>query len=153
MEKRELKDYDQGEPTSIASMGENLAYGERHCSVIAVDPISPEGSRDIISGEATRRYYWVGGNLAKGSLNEFLCVYGMPEEYLGFPGDAIATTSVLSKPWEEAEPDPNVWRGVFCPNYNRRILFTEEVILKTAELPRLQPKITIDRRTLERENE
>lgn len=47
----------------------------------------------------------------------------------------------------------NVWRGVFCPNYNRRILFTKEIILKTAELPRWQPKIIIGRLTLTREKD
>ncbi len=40
-------------------------------------------------------------------------------------------------------------RGTYSPPYSHRVLFTQEVELKTADLPRRKPRAYIDRRTLE----
>lgn len=53
----------------------------------------------------------------------------------------------------EPEPDPSVWRGVFVVNVPRKVLFTKRLRFKTADLPRWEPHIVIDRRTIERNDE
>jgi len=58
----------------------------------------------------------------------------------------------LSQPglWQHSEPDASVWRGVFSPLYHPKVLFSEQIEVRTADLPRWKPRITIDRRTLTR---
>jgi len=58
----------------------------------------------------------------------------------------------LSQPslWQHPEPDSSVWRGVFSPLYHPKVLFSEQIEVRTADLPRWKPRITIDRRTLMR---
>ena len=51
------------------------------------------------------------------------------------------------------EPRPDVWRGIFSPVYDQKVLFSQEVTVRTADLPRWQPHVTIDRRTLEGQTE
>jgi hypothetical protein len=54
---------------------------------------------------------------------------------------------------QEAEPDQNVWRGVFSPQPRRKVLFSKKIDVRLGDLPRWKPYITIDRRTLEKEEE
>jgi len=62
----------------------------------------------------------------------------------------IAAKSSLSASWDYPEADSSVWRGIFSPSYPRKVLFSQQVEIRTANLPRWKPYITIDRRTLER---
>ncbi len=64
---------------------------------------------------------------------------------------ALIGSSVQQGRLPEAEPE--VWRGIFSPTYHRKILFSEIVELQTAKLPRLKPRITLDRRMLSREED
>src|SRR5712691_3532575 len=61
-------------------------------------------------------------------------------------------TAKLSQPglWQHPEPDSSVWRGVFSPLYHPKVLFSEQIEVRTADLPRWKPRITIDGRTLMR---
>lgn len=52
-----------------------------------------------------------------------------------------------------SEPEPQAWRGVFAPAYKWKTLFSQQVEIRTTELPRLKPHIIIDRRTLEEDDE
>jgi len=52
--------------------------------------------------------------------------------------------------WQHPEPDSSVWRGVFSPLYHPKVLFSEQLEVRTADLPRWKPRIIIDRRTLTR---
>ena len=73
-----------------------------------------------------------------------------------FERTIMGETSLInyeSPPLVEVEPEPHVWRGTFGPAYDRKVLFSQEVVVKTADLPRWQPLVTIDRRTLERQTE
>ncbi len=54
---------------------------------------------------------------------------------------------------EYPEPEPTTWRGVFAPTHSREVLFSQQVEIRTADLPRWKPHITIGRRTLERDDE
>jgi hypothetical protein len=68
------------------------------------------------------------------------------------PEGAPEIRAVLSTPTlvPHPEPDPRIWRGVFSPSYHFEVLFSQQVEVRTAELPRWRPRITIDRRTLAR---
>ncbi|MGI8998033.1 MAG: hypothetical protein ACR2GW_15335 [Pyrinomonadaceae bacterium] len=64
--------------------------------------------------------------------------------------DSAALTYTME---HEAEPDRSVWRGVFAPVHERRVLFAQEHEVKTAELPRRKPSVMIGRRLLERDDD
>jgi hypothetical protein len=51
-----------------------------------------------------------------------------------------------------ATPDAERRRGVFAPEHTREILFTDVTELRVAELPRWRPRVTIDRRSLARDD-
>lgn len=71
-------------------------------------------------------------------------VSGIFEEYLGTPGELLPTASPWPAFWrlpEEEAPEPP--EAVYF-SYRKKILFTEEVNLKTAELPRWKPRALID---------
>lgn len=61
----------------------------------------------------------------------------------------LTCSSVQQSQLPEAEPE--MWRGLFSPTYRRKSLFSEIVELQTAKLPRLKPRITLDRRMLSRD--
>ena len=50
----------------------------------------------------------------------------------------------------EVEEIEAAWRGVFSPLYHPKVLFSQQIEVRTADLPRWKPRITIDRRTLMR---
>jgi len=75
------------------------------------------------------------------------------EEQLGHPEDVVTSMTLWPPLWQHAEPERRVWRGVFCPPYRREVLFSQQVEIRTAELPRWKPHITIDSRRLERLDE
>lgn len=68
-------------------------------------------------------------------------------EHIGLPGDTAASVISRSELRQRPEPDTRVWRGVFSPPYRRKELFSQSVKLRTADLPKWKPHITIDRRT------
>lgn len=72
---------------------------------------------------------------------------------IGYPGDAIATSTPWPSLWRQPEPDPGVWRGVFAIRHRRRELFSEVVELDLRSLPRRRPHITLTRRMLEANDE
>jgi hypothetical protein len=79
--------------------------------------------------------------------------------YLGINEEKLASTpevqTRLSLPelWPHPEPDPRVWRGVFSPSYHPTVLFSQELTVRTADLPRRRPHVVIDRRTLARDED
>ncbi len=75
--------------------------------------------------------------------------YGTREE--GLEGDPeIKAKLSQSGLWQRPEPDSSAWRGVFSPLYHPKVLFSEQIEVRTADLPRWKPCITIDRRMLKR---
>lgn len=54
---------------------------------------------------------------------------------------------------ENDEEDMISHRGVFHIPHPEKVLFSEQIEIKIAELPRLQPHITIDRRMIEDEDD
>ena len=45
------------------------------------------------------------------------------------------------------------WRGTFCLPHVEKMMFSQELELKTAQLPQWKPHLTIDLNRLERVNE
>ncbi len=147
MEEEKLNDYGTEGFTDISSMG--VAARGHTCQAIAVYPFSPEGSQDIAIRAPMRKLFWVAGS-AGWAGGKFPCVIGTPEEYLLSANVAVATASLVwTDLFEESEPRPDVWRGIFSPIYDQKVLFSQELIVRTVDLPRWQPHVTIDRRTLE----
>jgi hypothetical protein len=61
----------------------------------------------------------------------------------------------LQPPWTERlqqqiEPDFRIWRGVFSPLYHPIRLFSQEIEVRIADLPRWKLRIRIDYRRLAR---
>ncbi|MCI0694999.1 hypothetical protein L0337_23685 [candidate division KSB1 bacterium] len=69
------------------------------------------------------------------------------------PKEASAIMSLWPTMPQLSEPEPQAWRGVFSPIYKWEILFSQHVKIRTSELPRLKPHITVDRRMLEGEDD
>lgn len=97
------------------------------------------------TGEASVKWYWRLSKATYHPVVRHLLHFIAPEEKLGLPGDTGASTT--SEPWQGPEPDAKVWRGVFSPPYHCEVLFSKTVELRTADLPKWKPHITIDRRT------
>src|SRR5262249_11319229 len=51
----------------------------------------------------------------------------------------------LSTPTEPADADERPWRGVFAPERQQTTLFSEEVEVRTADLPRWEPQVHLKR--------
>jgi hypothetical protein len=66
-------------------------------------------------------------------------------------GEEITGSSLRLSARYESEEAP--WRGVFTMSYPRKTIFSKEVKIHTSALPRWKPRITIDRRTLESEDD
>lgn len=75
------------------------------------------------------------------------------EEQLGLPGDTVASMCSWPTLWRHPEHEPRIWRGVFSPLYPRKRLFSQQIEIRTADLPRWKPHITIDRHALARKEE
>jgi hypothetical protein len=52
----------------------------------------------------------------------------------------------LPTPTESADSDERPWRGVFAPERQQATLFSEGLEVRTAELPRWEPQVHINRR-------
>jgi hypothetical protein len=151
MEANGLESYYQTQTPSIpngiaATMGlHSLEYGKNES--IALTPLLSSSSEEKYAQESARTYYL---NKVKAPGAWGVITYLIQGEYLGLQDESIATTSTTSKLLPQEDPDRRVWRGVFSPRYHRKILFSQTVTFKTADLPRWKPKVVIDRRTLER---
>jgi hypothetical protein len=99
--------------------------------------------------EAIKKYYW------HTTSRSGHCEINIEatEEQLGLVGDAIVSTSPWPAFWRQPEPESAVWRGVFTPPHHRKVLFAQEIDIETSKLPRLKPRITLDRRTLSRDKD
>jgi hypothetical protein len=110
------------------------------------DVILLHSERD--TGEAAVKWYWWRPSKAAHlPVMRHLLRFIASEEQIGLPGDTVASTTLWSELWQRPEPDPKVWRGIFSPPYRRKALFSQSVELRTADLPKWRPHITIDRRT------
>lgn len=73
-----------------------------------------------------------------------------PEDRGGFAEDSATSANLSPAVSVYPEPDRSLWRGVFSPPYRRKFLFSQEHVIRTADLPRWKPHITIDIRRLTR---
>jgi hypothetical protein len=77
---------------------------------------------------------------------------GTPEQ-VGFPGDAVASTSPWPELWSKPTTPATHTRGLVVVDHRREELFETTVNLDTAKLPRWRPFIAEYRRTHEENNE
>jgi hypothetical protein len=102
-----------------------------------------------------RKYFWGVGNLPyliQGARNPIFA-YEAALEQIGFPGDAVTSTSPWPDLWRSVELEPRPWRGVFTFSHKHKVLFSKTLSFRISELPRLKPHVVIDHRTQEIENE
>jgi hypothetical protein len=57
----------------------------------------------------------------------------------------------IAKKGQDADDLTILWPDVFSPRYQRKILFTKPIEIRTADLPRWKPKNIIGMRTFEEE--
>ena len=129
-----------------------VSIREQSPGVALIIPCSSGGGESDIEylGEG-KKYLWreaILPQLAYASAKQPF-IYVAFEEYLGSPGEAAASMSPWPDLWERIEPEPERLRGVFSHTPHRKILFSQTLKLKTAELPRWKPKAVIDVRTFE----
>jgi len=65
---------------------------------------------------------------------------------------SVTSLASVAETFTAEEADRSLWRWVFPISGSRKILFSETLELHTAKLRRLKPRVSLDRRTLEREN-
>lgn len=95
------------------------------------------------------RYYWrTDKYIAAQQPNTF--VYRPELESLD---DSVATISPITSSDAEVDDEPRVNRGLLTIKHQHKSIFSQELELKTKELPRRKPQITIDRRMIEAEDD
>lgn len=132
-----------------------LIGGQSRVVAVIVACVSVGGKPDIDYVCEGQKYFWrragrQGLNYVSGGQP---FIYEALEEYLGFPGEAVASMSILPEFWEHGEPEPKRLRGVFSHTSRRKVLFSETLKFKTVELPRWKPKVIIGLRTFEEEDD
>lgn len=128
-----------------------LTGGQSRGVAVIVACASVGGKSDIDYVCEGHKYFWrrVGTLGLKYASVRQPFIYEALEEYLGFPGEAVASMSPWPDLWERVEPEPTRLRGVFSHTPHRKVLFSETLKFKTADLPRWKPKVIIGLRTFE----
>jgi hypothetical protein len=101
-----------------------------------------------------RKYLWwpLSGRSLSHDIQRRPFIYQALEEYFGFPGERAATMSFLPELWVQEEEEPTGLRGTFFHTPQRKVLFSQVVELKIADLPRWKPKVIIGKPTFEGED-
>ena len=128
------------EPPATVSVITVRASGSGESNIVFLS----EGKKHLWSREAWRGLPYASGNQP--------LIYEALQEYLGFPGEAVATTSPWPAFWRHVEPQVTKWQDVFYYAHTRNVLFSQDVTLKTADLPRWKPKFIMDMQPLETED-
>jgi hypothetical protein len=132
-----------------------LTGGQSRGVAVIVACASVGGKSDVDYVCEGLKYFWrragrQGLNYASGRQP---FIYEALDEYLGFPGEAVASMSLLPVFWGHGEPEPKRLRGMFSHTSRREVLFSERLKFKTGELPRWKPKVIIGLRTFEEEDD
>ncbi|MBW2085180.1 MAG: hypothetical protein JRI54_04025 [Deltaproteobacteria bacterium] len=141
VEKDPEKTYTVGEETKP----EEPTSGSIHCRAIPTDASLREQSLYVIE-----KSFWI---ITQGYQQLYSRFYDAPEEDTFFQRNSIATMDCETELQQHEKEEPITFRGIFNPPYKRKILFSKRIKIKTADLPRWKPKITIDRRSLEINND
>ena len=139
----------------VISPESGLTEGQSRGVAVIVTCASVGGKSDIDYVCEGKKYFWRrAGTLGlKYASGRQPFIYETLEEYLGVPGEAIASMSPWPDLWERVEPEPTRLRGVFPHTSHRKVLFSETLKFKTADLPRWKPKVIIGLRTFEEEDD
>lgn len=87
------------------------------------------------------------------SFYDSIYTFVLSEGYPEFNKQSVSDTATLSELVESPEYVSLDLKGVFSPQYGRKVLYSQLLEVKTAELPHFKPYISIDRRTLSREED
>jgi len=121
-------------------------YGpESFNQIIVLKEPSTEHAGEVVS----KKFLWAVS--PQNTCTPFIA-YEISAERLGYRGDLAASTSLWPSLWLHPEEEVIRERGVLLLDYHRKTLFSQEMEIHTASLPRWQPQIIIDRRTLTRED-
>jgi hypothetical protein len=114
-----------------------------------------------------RNCFWPGVNFERLDLSGITLLLYWPASWRLQPPKTLSRSLVEELPPDfecaverlsstsnrDNEPAVLPQRGTFFLAHKRQPLFTQEVELRTAELPRWRPHLTIDQRTFDRNNE
>lgn len=139
---------------SNPSKKSDLAEKEGIDTVVIILTFSEEDALKAYSEKSIGKDYSV-KYLWKRLLNPLSIVknklfFQASEDQLEFPEDTAASMSAWPDFCKKSEPDRRIWRGIFSPQYSRKVIFTQQVNAQIEKLPRWKPYITIDRRTIDR---
>jgi len=115
---------------------------------------SGSGKPDLVNLYEAKKYFWrsaISPGLVYASGRKPY-IYEVLEEYLGFPGESVGSVSPWPELWRYDQSEPPDARGVFPINCPRKVLFTNNVTVRTSELPRWKLKTIIGLRTFEEED-
>jgi hypothetical protein len=133
----------------------HTAASERWPCLVFFRGASPE---DISTKERNTiwgKYYWPVLRAHWPSLSRwknYILSFEVSGEQLGYPEHVVTRASRWPDLWHQDEVDPTVWRGVFPLTHKKKVLFTKQIKLRSTEIPRWKPTITLDRRRLEGED-
>ena len=142
--------------TSQTSRQSNRSRRNNLVDLVVVSE-SPRGITfpGVVQPQSTK-YYWRVSN-QPGAFPRIPTGYALrveaSEEKLEQLEDVTISGLSSLSPLPTADDEPRDYRGVFPVTHKPKILFSKEIEIKTAELPRWKPRITIDRRMLEDEDE
>lgn len=145
----------QDDTIALEDIGDEPDFkGSQNFAVAVLVPTSSSGwEPNIEDSTVGKKYLWrpvYGPKLCYASGAQTL-VYEVLDEYVGFPDDVLTSISVSPPLRENEEEQSSILRGVFYPNYQRKVLFSKTLTLQTNKLPRWKPHATIQMRTYESE--
>jgi hypothetical protein len=98
------------------------------------------------------KYFWrliTGYEISPLIENKYVIPFEVYDEQLGYPEDVIASSSQWPILWDKTYYERKVWLGIFPINFKRKVIFSEKIEMRTSELPKWKPLITLDRHMLE----
>ena len=142
--------------TLVNSGDEPSCLGSQHSTVAVLIPHRVSGwETGIVRQSEGKKYLFpraYAPSLAYASGGNLL-IYEALQEDIGFPDEVVASIPPWPRFWNLEEAQPTNWRGAFYPTYNRKVLFSKTMTLRTSALLRWKPNVTIQMRSIESEDD
>lgn len=139
--------------TSLAAPRHQSAQ-RRITGTVRVVRIVPDPRDEETLGTSWEKVlFQIPGQLPAFDVRTFVAELTAELSQIGFPGDAMTSSTPWPLLWRQAEPDAGVWRGVFAFHQTHTEIFSDAIVVDLRSLPRLAPHITLARRMLETDDE
>jgi hypothetical protein len=139
---------------SIRVSESETTHRSRLFSTVADVRIIPETTPGVTiaypNNYQSARYYWRTDKHIAAQLRPNTFVYRPELESLD---DSVATISPITTSDPDIDNESSVNRGVLAIKHKHKSIFLKELEIKTKDLPRRRPRITIDRRMIEAEDD